>query len=193
MSGHVFQTHMEQSKRGQFQDTLNMLIYYVLTAFKEDIRYLALLFSQLKDLEVQKPVDPVETEIEDDKGKGVLVVNKFEEMVFQENVKQWIQDTKSLRATTKSLCNIVWVQCIKLMQNKLLAVTDFDNIETTRNMTRLLKEVRNVSHQMENSTSIYDALDKAKMRYYEYRQGEHESNATHLKNFKDIVEVIEHP
>jgi len=31
------------------------------------------------------------------------------------------------------------------------------------------------------------------MKYYKYRQGDHENNAKHSKNFKDIVEVIEHP
>ena len=45
----------------------------------------------------------------------------------------------------------------------------------------LLKEVRGLSHQMENNTSIYDAIDKAKIKYYEYRQGDREINAKHLK------------
>ena len=114
-------------------------------------------------------------------------------MVFQENLKQWIKDTKSLKETTKLLYNIVWYQCSKLMKNRLLEVREFENIETAGDVTRLLKEVRGVSHQMEKNTSIYDTIDKAKIKYYKYRHGDHESNAKHLKNFKDIVEVIEHP
>ena len=46
---------------------------------------------------------------------------------------------------------------------------------------------------MESNTFIYDAIDEAKARYYDYSQGDDESNEKHLKNFKDIVEVIDHP
>ena len=79
------------------------------------------------------------------------------------------------------------------MQHNLLVVRELEDIETTNNVTRLLKKVRGVSHHMDHNTSIYDAIDKTKMNYYKYRQGDHESNAKYLKNFKDTVEVIEHP
>lgn len=46
---------------------------------------------------------------------------------------------------------------------------------------------------MESKNSIYDAIDEAKVRYYEYSQGDDESNAKNLNNFKDTVLVIEHP
>ena len=85
-----------------------MLKVHSSTVFKEDISCLTPLFSQLGEHEVTQPADPVEMEIIDNKGKGVLVINKFEEMMFQENVKQWIQDTKSLMATTHSIYYIVW-------------------------------------------------------------------------------------
>ena len=67
------------------------------------------------------------------------------------------------------------------MHNKLLAVREFEDIETVSNVTRLLMEVRGVSHHMNNNTSIYDTTDEAKMKYYKYRQGDHESSAKKLK------------
>ena len=45
---------------------------------------------------------------------------------------------------------------------------------------------------MEENTSIYDALDQAKKNYYTYKQGEDESNAQHLINFKNLVGIVEH-
>ena len=39
---------------------------------------------------------------------------------------------------------------------------------------------------------MYDSLDEAKRLYYAYKQGEEESNASHLKNFKNMIAVIEH-
>ena len=106
MNGRVFQTNAEQSKEWQFQDTLNMLMVYVSTAFKS---YLTRVFTQLKDSEVPKPTDPLDIEIKSHSRKGVMVVSKFKEMVLQENYKQYIMDTKSLSAMMQSLYNIVWV------------------------------------------------------------------------------------
>jgi len=41
------------------------------------------MFTQLKEPEVPKPADPVDIEIKDNIGKGIMVISKFEEMVFQ--------------------------------------------------------------------------------------------------------------
>ena len=59
-------------------------------------------------------------------------------------------------------------------------------------VTTLLKDIRGISHQLETNTSVYNALDEAKRRYYTYCQGDDETNAKHLSNFKSIVQVIEH-
>ena len=69
------------------EDTLNMLKDYTSNDFKEDIRCLTLMFAQLKEHEVPKPIDPIDIKIKDGNGKGVMVASKFEEMVFHENVK----------------------------------------------------------------------------------------------------------
>ena len=66
------------------------------------------LFSQLKETEVLKPLDPVETQVKYDKGKETSVLTKFDEILFLEKVKEWITYTKSPKATHKSLYNIVW-------------------------------------------------------------------------------------
>ena len=39
---------------------------------------------------------------------------------------------------------------------------------------------------------VYDAMDEAKTLYYTYKQEKNESNGKHLKNFKSIIEAIEH-
>ena len=192
MNGHVFQVHAEQKKRGQFQDTLDALKVYASTAYRKDINHLTRLFSELKTPEVPRPEEPVKIEQKDSDGNIKTVITKFSETVFQERVKLWIKDESSLRATTQSLYNIVWGQCSKLMQNKLKAVANFQDTENAGDVTTLLKDIRGISHQLETNTSVYDSLDEAKRLYYAYKQGEDETNDKHLKNFKNLVEVIEH-
>ncbi len=70
-----------------------------------------------------------------------LVVSKFEETVYNKEVKQWIKDNKNLRATMQALYNIVWGQCSRLMKNKLKTIKNFDEMEEKGDVTRLLKEI----------------------------------------------------
>ena len=56
--------------------------------------------------------------------------------------------------------------------------------------TNLLKDIRRASLQIKTNTSVYDALGEAKVMYYSYRQGEEESNAKHLHNFKIIIDAL---
>ena len=77
-----------------------------------------------------------------------------------------------------------------MMRNKLLLINDFElDIELPGYVTKLLKEVRRIGHQMESNTSNYDTIDEAKTNYYGYCQGDEESNAKHLQRFKNIQDL----
>ena len=59
-------------------------------------------------------------------------------------------------------------------------------------VSKLLKEIRNISNKLQASANIYDALDEAKRKYFSYYQEYHESNIKHVKSTKDLVATIEH-
>ena len=60
-------------------------------------------------------------------------------------------------------------------------------------MVRLLKIIKNVSHELEtHTTCVWDALSQAKRRFYNYKQMDHESNAVHVKNLKNLASVVDH-
>ena len=192
MNGIVFQVHSERKNKSQFSDTVDALKVYSSVAYKNDIEFLNVLFTKLEKPKVDEPEDPKETEVVDGDGNVTKVTSKFEEMKYTENIKQWIRDEKSLKATIRSLYNIVWGQCSKLMKNKITMAKDFSTFESKGDVTELLKEVRRVSLQIETNTSVYDAMDEAKCLYYSYKQEQNESNSKHLKKCKSIVETIEH-
>lgn len=62
-------------------------------------------------------------------------ISKFEEMKFTENVKQWIRDAKSLKATIRSMYYVVMVQCSKLMKSKLSMTKDYVRFEEEGDVT----------------------------------------------------------
>ena len=118
LNGNVFQVHSERTNMSQFMKTLEALRVYSSSAYKRDIESLTELFTNLQTPIVSKPEDPIETTDTVD-GKEVKSVSKFEEMKYTENIKQWIRDDKSLKATTRSLYYIIMGQCSKLMRNKI--------------------------------------------------------------------------
>ena len=166
LSGSVFQVQAERPKRGQFQDSVDSLKVYSSTHFKNDIGYLNILFTKLEKPVVPEPADPIQKN--DDKGKPIPL-SKFKEKVFEEAVKQWIKDDKSLKTAMQALYNIVWGQCSSLMKIKLRMMTDFDVIETNGDTTSLLKSIRGISHELESSISPYYAIEIAKKKFFSYR------------------------
>jgi hypothetical protein len=86
----------------------------------------------------------------------------------------------------------VWRQCSPLMQHKLQATKNFDNIKQRSEVVDLLKEIKQISHTFDGQSSIYDSIDEAMRKYYLYRQGPHDSNDLHLKIYKSLVDTISH-
>ena len=70
----------------------------------------------------------------------------FESAVYNERIKTWIKVTDTLDSTLRSLYNIVWGQCSKLVQNKLTALGKLDERDMNGDVTWLLREIRSISH-----------------------------------------------
>ena len=79
---------------------------YASSIHKKELKYLKPLFTQLNDPVIIKPEPP------DDSTTG-------DNTLYKEEIRQYIKD-KNLETTLASLYNLVWGQCSKLMQNKLL-------------------------------------------------------------------------
>ena len=194
MNGPVFQVRSEQTTKGQFLESVDHLKIYSSINRKKEIRVLTTLFDKLKTPTIPEPVEPVATEnVKSEDGKEVAgKPGKFQEAIYNEEIKQWLKDKRSLDSTLVSLFNIVWGQCSKLMRNKLIGMDKYEKVKESCDVATLLKEIRRISNRMEENTSIYDALDQAKQNYYKYEQPDDESNARHLINFKNIVGIVEH-
>ena len=73
-----------------------------------------------------------------------------------------------------------------------MAAQEFNTIQENSDVFKLLFAIQGIINQFETNVSIYDALDGAKRTYYLYKQDENESNAMHLKLFKNLVSIIEY-
>ena len=106
MNGHVFQTHGEQTKRGEFQRTLEELQVYCSTTYVQEAGLLAPLFSRLENPSLEKLTKP--TYSEDSKERSL------EEDIYKEEVRVFVKARSNLRSTLHSLFNVIWGQCSPL-------------------------------------------------------------------------------
>ena len=110
---------------------------YCSKAYKNDIEALTRLFTKLETTKVKQPEDPIMTKTTDEDGKVTEKMSKFQEMRYNEVVKQWIRDDRSLAATIRSLYNIVWGQCSKQVKSKVKMSKKFKEIEEEGDVTAL--------------------------------------------------------
>ena len=82
----------------------------------------------------------------------------------------YAKESVALKATIRSLYNVIWGQCSQMMKTKLKGRPTMEQIEIDRNVAELLKLVRSVCREINTNASIYDSIDEAKRRYYLYRQ-----------------------
>lgn len=130
MNGHVFQTHSERNKPGQFKETLNALKLIASTEHKKEelLHHLEPLFRRLESPMVPLPVKPEPEEVMQD-GNLVLKANEVKTDINKENVKAYSAQEDRLNATTTALFNIIWSQCSKLLKGKLKLSPSFEKVE----------------------------------------------------------------
>ena len=158
MKGNVFQTYAEQQKKGQFTTTMEELQIYVAENLSNDAEYFKPMFRDLirpsipkqskhdivSDKVTQKTVETtdsqgnviesieiVDTRTQDEKD--------IDDMIFMEQVKNWVKDSKRLRSSERALYEVVWGQCSKLLQVSLAADKDYKRMDLDGDVTSLLK------------------------------------------------------
>ena len=194
MNGHVFQLHSERRKKGQFQDTCDALKTLAATQFKSEIRHLETLFRELTDPVIPLPTKPgKETMVDPSDGtKTILTMDPVKEDIYKAQIQAYVKKEGKLEKTKVALVNIVMAQCSKPMKNKLKGIKDFEDHEIDGNIAGVLKAIRDVSNQIEDSISSYETADELHRQFFLYRQIPGEDNSAHLTKFKELVDILEH-
>jgi hypothetical protein len=126
MNGHVFQLFSEQKNRSQFQDTVEQLKVYSATSYKDQVKHLQVLFSDLEEPQVAKPIYPQAVV---DKDGNKKPIEQLDLDIYAEEVTQYVKAKRSFDNTIHSLFCVVWGQCSQLMQHKIRSISEFKRIE----------------------------------------------------------------
>ena len=132
-----------------------MLRVYVLKCMKKGINTLNPLFTDLKEPVIKIPVEPEESKVDDTTiidNKTVTtsnaIVSRFDQKKYDVELTMYFKNRSSLENALQSLYILVWVQCSKLMKNRLEAGQGFKMIKENGNIDELLSEIREVGNEI---------------------------------------------
>ena len=74
----------------------------------------------------------------------------------------YVKEEKSLEDSLTALFNIIWGQCSAMMQHRLESMTDYESINVNVDVATLMREIRNISNELQVSANVYDGLDEVK-------------------------------
>ena len=87
--------------------------------------------------------------------------------------------------------NLIWNQCTEVMQNKLKSLSDYDNINKSSDVLTLLERMKELTFKFEAQKYMFSSVYFANKQFYNYKQGQDETNDDYHKNFLNMVSVIE--
>ena len=87
---------------------------------------------------------------------------KVQEKIYDARILAYVKEEKSLDDSILALFNIIWGKCSAMMQNRLESVNEYESIVADADVASLLKEIRNVSNDLQVSANIYMHSTKQK-------------------------------
>jgi len=78
------------------------------------------------------------------------------------------------------------------MKAKLKSLDKYEEKDRDCNCVWLLTAIKGITYRIEGQHFAYLPLDDTRTNYYTFRQGQDESLANYLENFRSRVKVLEH-
>ena len=76
------------------------------------------------------------------------------------------------------------------IQAQLKSLNKYNDMHKYDDCLALLQSIRAISMKFELHDYLYNAMYVATKKFYNYRQGQHETEAEYMVNFKDLVDAI---
>jgi hypothetical protein len=117
--------------------------------------------------------------------------SELQDLIFKEEVKQYVLRRGVLRSNLVAIWNLIIGQCTDLMKSKLESYSVFRTKETARDCTWLLTTILAVTLQFDNRRYGYNSLLDAYHKFFSCRQSPTQSVDDYRQNLILWSEVIE--
>ena len=180
MNGQVFECYEEQSDRRQYSRTLEALEGYVKKSLKYSEDLATLFADKMEAPTVSMPMDP---------GKDP---SKTAEMIWAEEVKEYVKRTRTLRSNLATIHAVIWGQCSEAMKAKVKSLDDYKAKTVDNDCFWLLKQIKAITLQFDEKRNGFISLLDARTSFLTCRQQQWQTADAYLETLKGWADTIEY-
>ena len=189
MNGHVFRCSTEESDRKEFAKTIENAILYTNVHISKAQDIVGIFSS--KDFAIPSISKPQKTVLsEEDKKNDEEVA--FVDALYKEQIRRYATCLDKQAANQRTLYSVMWGQCSATLQSKVQGVPSYQTMHSTCDLSTLLKEIRNMSYELDSSKNGYLVSYAAVSKVFSMRQSEDSSCASYFKNYEAILSILDH-
>lgn len=189
MNGHVFRCSTEGSDRKEFGKTLENAALYTNVHISEAQDIVSIFTS--KDFDMPVISKPKKLTLSDEEQEDADEV-AFTEALYKEQIRRYATRLDKQTTNQRALYSVMWGQCRPTLKSKIQGIPTFKTMHTNCDLSALLKEIRNVSYEIDSSKNVYLVSFLALSKIFTMRQSEENSCTTYLKNFEAVLSVLKH-
>ena len=189
MNGHVFRCSTEGSDRKEFAKTLESAALYANVHISEAQDIVSIFTS--KDFDMPIIAKPKKATLTEEEKKDATEV-AFVDALYKEQIRRYATRLDKQTANERALYSVMWGQCSPTLQSKIQGATTYKTMHANCDLSMLLKEIRNISFEIDSSKNVYLISFIALSKVFSMRQSKENSCATYLKNYEAILSVLEH-
>ncbi len=180
MCGHVFECYEEQDDRRQYLKTVEALDAYARKTLPYTADLAPLFAATMKAPEVEQP-DNIATD-----------ADKLTEMIFAEEVKEFVKCTRTLKSNLATIFAVAWGQCSEAMKARVKTRKGYEAMAVANDCVWLLSQIRSVTLQFHDSKDSFMSLLDAQFGFLSCKQKADESAddyADTLIGWSDTIET----
>jgi hypothetical protein len=158
---HVFKCYEEQDDHRQYSKTFEALDAYVRMTLPYTADLAPLFAATMKAPDVEQP-DNIATD-----------ADKLTEMIFAEEVKDFVKRTRTLKSNLATIFAVAWGQCCDAMKARVKTHKGYEAMAVVANdCVWLLSQIRSVTLQFHNSKDSFMSLLDAQFGFLSCKQTE---------------------
>jgi hypothetical protein len=111
--------------------------------------------------------------------------------IFKKEVDAYVKGKAKYTENSRKLFSLILGQCTKYLMAKLKALTEYLGMKEDFNVFNLIKDIKGITYNFEESVYYMEALHDSKIRLFMLRQGKDVTNDKFLELFQTRMSVVE--
>jgi len=118
--------------------------------------------------------------------------SETKKLIWKTKVQTFANRIEAQKKNMQIVFSVIWGQCSPTMQSKLQSLGAYNARSDSNDCPWILQEIKGVTHKFEGTRYICMSLYDARQQFYNCRQEQNQSLHNYLKQYRTLVEVLDH-